>query len=185
MKRKHLRGAVAAVVLGICSLGAGTSGPAAVQSVGADTLHLTYPDGAHDAETLMVDPMTGELIVVTKKITGGTVGIYRAPAGLAAGSTTQLEKVDDLTYGTGLVNAVTGGDVAADGSAVVIRTYGFVRVYNRVKQNALWTAFRSTACNAPLPSELQGEAVTFAPDARSLVTVAEGTNQTLHISSLP
>ena len=105
-----------------------TTGPAVTEALGGvETLHLTYPDGPHDAETFMIDPSTGDLVVVTKLLTGGTVGVYRAAGPLAAGSTTQLTKVADLTYPSGLANAVTGGDVAADGSAVVIRTYGAVR----------------------------------------------------------
>jgi hypothetical protein len=162
------------------------TGPPASEALdGVETLHLTYPDGPHDAETFMVDPNTGDVIVITKLLFGGTVGVYRAAGPLAAGSTTQLTKVADLTYPTGLANAVTGGDVAADGSAVVIRTYGAVRVYNRPKGSTLWHAFDAAPCNAPLPSELQGEAVTFNPAATAIATVSEGANQTIHISSLP
>src|SRR3954454_5926868 len=32
---------------------------------------LTYPDGAHDAETLLVQPRTGRLLVVSKSVFGG------------------------------------------------------------------------------------------------------------------
>jgi hypothetical protein len=163
-----------------------TTGPAVSEALtGVETLHLTYPDGPHDAETFMIDPDTGDVIVITKLLTGGTVGVYRAAGPLAAGSTTQLTKVDQITYPSGLANAVTGGDVAANGTAVVIRTYGGVRVYNHSKGTPLWNAFHTPPCNAPLPSELQGEAVTFNPAATALVTVSEGANQTLHVSSLP
>ena len=163
-----------------------TTGPAVTTALsGVETLHLTYPDGPHDAETLLVDPATGDILVITKLLFGGTVGIYRAAAPLAAGSTTQLTKVDTLTYPSGLANAVTGGDVAADGTAIVIRTYGNVRVYNRTGGTTLWAALHTPPCTAPLPSEAQGEAVGFNPAATSLVTVSEGANPTLHISSLP
>jgi hypothetical protein len=163
-----------------------TSGAAVTQALsGVETLHLTYPDGPHDAEAFMIDPDTGDVIIITKLLSGGTVGVYRAAGPLAVGSTTQLTKVDDLTYPSGLANAVTGGDVAANGSAIVIRTYGGVRVYNRTKGVPLWNSFHDAPCNAPVPSEVQGEAVTFNAGATALVTVSEGANQTLHISSLP
>jgi hypothetical protein len=162
------------------------TGPAVTTALGGvDTLHLTYPDGPHDAETLMIDPVTGDVVIVTKLLGGGTVGVYRAPGPLAAGSTTRLTKVADLAYPSGLANAVTGGDVAADGSAVAIRTYGAVRVYNRAKDGTLWHAFDSPACSAPLPAELQGEAVGFNASATALVTVSEGAKPMLHTSSLP
>src|SRR3954451_5690674 len=54
-----------------------------VSSGGAPTapvarLSLTYPDGAHDAEALLVDPRTRELIVVTKNLIGRG-SVYVAP----------------------------------------------------------------------------------------------------------
>ena len=47
---------------------------------------LTYPDGPHDAETLLVHPRTGRVFVVSKSVFGGTV--YAAPRDLAAGGRT-------------------------------------------------------------------------------------------------
>jgi hypothetical protein len=162
------------------------TGPAASGALTAETLRLTYPDGPHDAETLIVDPIRGDLLVVSKRVTGGPQSVYRAPAGLAHQSTTQLEKVEDVpSAGTGAAYAITGGDVSATGDAVVLRTYGFVRVYPRVTGNALWTAFRSPGCNAAHHVESQGEAVGFDPAGTALVTVGEGTNQTIHISTVP
>src|SRR3954467_8420045 len=162
------------------------TGPAVTTTLsGVETLHLTYPDGPHDAETLLVDPATGDLLVITKLLLGGTVGVCRAAAPLAAGSTTQLTKVDTLTYPSGLANAVTGGDISADGQAIVIGTYGNVRVYNRAGGATLWGALHTPPCTAPLPSEGQGEAVSFNPAATSLVTVSEGANQSVHVSSVP
>ena len=150
-----------------------------------ETLHLTYPDGAHDAEALMIDPLFGDLVIVAKSLTGGPANVYQAPANLAAGSTTALTKVGQVALGTGLANAVTAADVTADGTAVAIRTYGNVMVFNRNTTSKLWTAFGGTACNAPVPIEVQGEAVGFRSDGKALVTVSEGANQTLHLSTVP
>ena len=61
---------------------------------------LSYPDGAHDAEALLIAP-DGTLIVVTKTI--GAAGVYEPAAGLRAGRTTALRKV-------GEVNLIDGGD---------------------------------------------------------------------------
>ena len=163
-----------------------STGPAASSTLtGVDTLHLTYPDGAHDAEALMVDPIFGDLVIIAKSLGGGTVNVYRAPANLAAGSTTAMTNVGQLVLGTGLVNAVTAADVTRDGSAIAVRTYGKVLVFNRNVTKSLWTAFTSTACNAPLPSEIQGEAVGFRDDGKALATVSEGAGQTLHLSTIP
>ncbi len=163
-----------------------STGPATSTTLtGVDTLHLTYPDGAHDAEALMVDPIFGDLVIVAKSLAGGTVNVYRAPADLTAGSTTALTNVGTLALGTGFLNAVTAADVTRDGAAVAVRTYGKVMVFNRNTTRNLWTAFAGTPCNAPLPAEVQGEAVGFRDDGKALATVSEGAGQTLHLSTVP
>ncbi len=48
-----------------------------------DVFHATYPDGAHDAETLLVTP-AGDLFIVTKGDTGA-VALYRFPQRAAPG----------------------------------------------------------------------------------------------------
>lgn len=50
-----------------------------------DVFHATYPDGAHDAETLLVTP-DGNLFIVTKGETG-PIGLYKFPKPLRAGAT--------------------------------------------------------------------------------------------------
>ena len=50
---------------------------------GVVAMALTYPDGPHDAETLLVDPATGDILVVTKAAAGS--GVYRAAAPHDAG----------------------------------------------------------------------------------------------------
>ena len=50
---------------------------AATEEVEPRAYTLVYPDGAHDAETLLAHPRTGQLFVVSKDIFGGTV--YAAP----------------------------------------------------------------------------------------------------------
>ena len=55
---------------------------AATRTVTPAVYDLVYPDGPHDAETLMTDPRTGRLYVVTKGIFGGT--LYAAPTRLSA-----------------------------------------------------------------------------------------------------
>ena len=163
-----------------------STGPATSTTLtGVDTLHLVYPDGAHDAEALMVDPIFGDLVIIAKSLAGGTVNVYRAPADVAAGSTTVLTNVGTLALGTGLLNAVTAADVTRDGTAVAVRTYGTVMVFNRNTTRKLWTAFAGAPCNAPLPAEVQGEAVGFRDDGKALATVSEGAGQTLHLSTVP
>ena len=64
-----------------------------------ETFHATYPDGAHDAEALLVAP-DGGLFIVTKGETDA-VGLYRFPRELRPGATHQLERVGKPRAGEG------------------------------------------------------------------------------------
>ncbi len=156
-----------------------TGGPPSTLTVNAERLTLTYPDGAHDAEALLVDPVRGDLVVLTKDWTmQGRAGVYRAPAGLAAGSTTVLQKMTTLKLPAGAL--VTAADISPDGSVVAVRTYGAVTLFPRPAGKALWAAFNQPSCGGPAVSEPQGESIGFATDGSSYTTVSEGVQPDLN-----
>ena len=153
---------------------------------GVATLTLTYPDGPHDAEALIVDPTTGELFVVTKDLVGGVAGVFRAPANLANGSTSGLTRVATVSLGAG--RGVTGADVTPNGDVVALRTYLSVVLFPRAAGQSLAQAFSQASCAGAAPpfgsstpaSEPQGEAIGFTRDGRGYVTVSEGVHPVLH-----
>ncbi len=153
-------------------------------TVRPDQLTFTYPDGPHDAETLLVDPRDGSLYVVTKEWgLRGSSGVYRAPAGLPAGSTTVLEHVGDVPLDAGTL--VTGGDISPDGSVIALRSYADVRLYRRDPGTSVADALGGTPCHGPGPVERQGEALGFSVDGGSYLTVSEGDRPVLHRTAPP
>jgi len=107
---------------------------------------LTYPDGPHDAEALLVDPSTGRLLVATKAL--GGAGLYRAPPQLVTedAGTNRLERVADVPP------LVTDGAFLPDGR-FVLRSYTTAYVYDRPGHQV---------ASAPLPRQPQGESVAAA-----------------------
>lgn len=160
------------------------SGSGAQALGGVEKLTFQYPDGPHDAEALIVDPRSGELYIIQKSLGGGAVGLYRAPANLAAGSTTVLTRVSTFTLPTGLANAVTAADITPDGNTIAVRTYGAVRLYSRTTFTVP-QALGIPPCAGPLPTEGQGESVALQPDGRAYSTVSEGASAQLHRFALP
>jgi hypothetical protein len=148
----------------------GGGGPRA--SAPAARLALRYPTGAQDAEALLVDPSSGALVVVTKSF-GGDAGVYVA-ARAAAGATTVLRRRGRLSLGFG--EAVTAGDVSADGRTIVLRTYDRAFVWTRRGREPLATALRRRPCTARehLLVEGQGEALALTRDGGAFYTVPEG-----------
>lgn len=143
---------------------------------GAPELHrLTYPDGPHDAEALLVDAR-GVPTIVTKEI--GAAGIYRPETAPTGGGPVPLVHVGDLVLpssdtaggpigGFGS-RAVTGGAVSADGLVVALRTYTDAWLFPVPDGGDIVDALRGTPVRVPLPDEPQGEAVAFTADGTLL-----------------
>jgi len=142
--------------------------PASGSTAPATRIELRYPDGPHDAETLLVDPRSGDIVVVTKEISGRS-GVYVAHSS----SSTTLRHAGQLDLGPG--GLATGGDVSADGRVIAIRTYGSVFAWRRARGASLARALRGRPCVSPTPlREGQGEALALTRDGRAFYTVPEG-----------
>ena len=148
---------------------------------GASLYRLSYPDGAHDAEALLVAP-DGTPYVVTKEVLGSS-GVYRPTGPLADGATVPMERVATVnvtltgTPGGPVGRAgqlmITGGAVASDGSALALRTYTDAYVWPLANSDVAG-AVAATPLRVALPESPQGEAISFSTDARSLVVASEG-----------
>ncbi|MGI8555480.1 MAG: hypothetical protein ACR2LT_03885, partial [Pyrinomonadaceae bacterium] len=62
----------------------------------SQAIEIQYPDKRHDAETLMVHPQTGDIYILTKRLTEPST-VYRLRAGYDLGKTSTLEKIIDFT----------------------------------------------------------------------------------------
>jgi len=142
-----------------------------------ETIRLTYPTPGHDAEALAVDPLTGDLFVVTKT-KDGRPELYRAPAErLGGGASIALELVATLELPIGA--EVTAADFSPDGNRFALRGYRHVWVWERTSEDMAET-LSAVPCAAASPDERQGEAMGFSADGRDLFTVSEGSGAIIH-----
>lgn len=137
-----------------------------------DHFRVSYPDGAHDAETLLVTPR-GEILIVTKGDTG-PVGVYRVPANAKAGGTVTLEQIvkPRSSQKPGADERVTDGDVSPSGAWVVLRTKRAL-VLHRADELLSGNWQESGRVSLQTLGEPQGEGIAFA-DERTLFLVGEG-----------
>lgn len=149
---------------------------------GVAALTLTYPDGAHDAEALMVDPRSGDIYIVIKHLAlGGPAAVYRAPGGLAAGSTTALVRAGEVKLPRiPFFGAATAGDISRNRKAIGIRTYGGVQLWHLGPKQSVIAALATKPCKGPIPFEAQGESLGFQPDDRGYFTAGEGLGVPIH-----
>lgn len=148
---------------------------------GVGALHrLTYPDGAHDAESVLVDP-SGQVFIVTKELFGPS-GVYTPASGqsiaeLAEPGPTPLTSVGTVATGDASTQGlnsvmVTGGAVSGDGSVLALRSYTDVYLY-RIGADGIGAALtQSEPLRIPTPDQPQGESVTFT-EAGDLVIGSE------------
>lgn len=148
------------------------TGEVTIPAADIQTITLTYPDGARDAEALLVDPVTRDLVIVHKRFGGASEVYSAAEADWSDGSAT-LERVGIVEVGDTPLDATTAGDVGYDGQVVALRTYASVLVVPRQADQSLAEALtENEACDAPAPIEVQGEAIAFTP--RGYLTISEG-----------
>jgi hypothetical protein len=129
----------------------------------SEVFHATYPDGPHDAETLLI-ASDGRLFVVTKGDTG-PVALYRFPPELRPGGSVRLERVGQPRAAgkPGQHDRITDGSVSPDGNWVVLRTGAALTFYRAAELFAgRWVEARRMELKALAGP--QGEGVAFGPD---------------------
>lgn len=123
------------------------------REVRATSYELSYGDGAQDAETLLTDPATGRLHVVTKGVFGR---VYAAPERLDPDAVNRLTPVDEV------LGIATDGAFFPDGKHVIIRNYTQAAVYT-------WPDLDRVAL-LDLPAQQQGEGVAVSADGAILLS---------------
>lgn len=145
--------------------------PGEARSVRAARMDVRYPSGATNAESLVVDPRSGELFILSKVKDGASV-LYALGPWTEGSVEARPVGAKAFPPGQGSVRT-TAGDVSPDGRWMAIRTYTQVHLFG-VGEGSLLDGLLSAGCDVPTPEEPQGEAVTFH-DGR-LILVSEGKN---------
>lgn len=133
---------------------------------GVETLRFRYPDGKRDAEALMVDPLTGDLYVISKREAQSRV--YVAPFPQLPDSLLTLTFAGALPF-----NMVTAADCSADGTEVLVKTYRRVRYWVRAPGESLAETLARRGRMVPYHGEPQGESVAWAHDGSGYYTLSE------------
>lgn len=147
-----------------------------------EEFRFKYPDEPHNAEALVVDPMSGDIFVVTKDHRNARV--YTCSANdLKEKATEQLKLVGTLD-----LRKVSGGAIARDGSRIILRREDQGWLWNRARGESIADALKRHPKKIAVRDQSQGpngEAVAFSPAGTSYFTVSEGKNQTICEFPLP
>ncbi len=128
---------------------------------------FAYPDGAHDAEALLVNG-NGRLFVVTKEAKGG---IYRAPKKPTAGGVNQLTRVGDAP------TLVTDGTFLPGGDRIALLSYNKVTVLDAKTYEQV--------AEADIPKQKQAESLAVSLDESTLLVGSEGKRSKVYAMPIP
>ena len=151
----------------------------------AEVWRFRYPDGAHDAEALLVEPTTHRAYIVTKTLSG-TSEVYAVPPSARGGQLQTLRRVASvrlpIIVGGPRELAITGGAIAPDGQRLVLRTYTDAYLWSLQRGDVIG-AFRARPKAIELPVQPQGEGITV--DGARIVIVSEGAGSAVHAVTVP
>ncbi|MFD2033484.1 hypothetical protein ACFSKL_01720 [Belliella marina] len=136
------------------------------QSIKPEKLTLTYPGGARDAETLMIDPIENTIYIISKRDSSNT--LYRAPIDAFKEKEYELEEVMQLPF-----TMAVGGDISADGSQIIVKNYLSVFYWERKTGESIAETLKNPPLKLPYKPEPQGEAIGFSPQGNSYFTLSE------------
>jgi len=141
----------------------------------ARSLSFSYPSAAHDAEALLVHPVTGDIYILTKSRSMPSV-VYRIKPEFDGQSQTAARvaevKVPAVPNGT-----ITGGDISPDGRKVVLCDY-FAGYELKLPDGA--ADFDEVWAQKPIRIDLGereiGEAVAYTQDGSAVIALSEKRN---------
>jgi hypothetical protein len=151
--------------------------------IDASVVEYAYADGPHDAESIFYDVASGGVAIITKAYVD-TPGLY-LPAVPDAGrfGPVVLERAGDVVLGAGQL--ATSADASSDGTAILVRSYSEVYVYERAAGESAADALGREPCSAPAATEQQGEAIAVMADDSGYVTISEGAGAPVWVATLP
>ena len=141
-----------------------------------DGYDLAWPDGPRDAEALLFDPSSNEIMLLTKE--PGTATLYALrDLSDGAGVMVELGELDLGLSGVEDAEQVTGADISPGGDRIYIRTSSHVVVFDRQAGASVAETLAGPGCLVSPPDEENGEAIAALDDG--FVTVGEGLNAPL------
>jgi hypothetical protein len=126
-----------------------------------------YPDGPHNAETLLVND-SGRLFIVTK---GWKAAIYEAPAKPDRQGVNELEKVGSAP------SNVTDGTFLPGGERIALLTYSSLEVIEATDFEVL--------ASVPIPDQPQAGSLALSLNGRSLLVGSKGKQSKVYSMAVP
>ena len=141
-------------------------GQSSLEITDYDTIVFQLPDEKKDCETLLIDPTSKDLYVISKR--EDPVWMYKVPYPQSTRDTIIAARLFSLPF-----TQIVAGDVSPDGSRVVLKNYEHIYYWRSDSPAALEKLLRKKPFEIPYEIEPQGEAIAWARDFSGFYTLSE------------
>jgi hypothetical protein len=140
----------------------------------AVAFRFRYPDGKHDAETLLVHPTTGDLYIITKVALAKPV-VYKASPPFDPDQVTTLKRLGEVKVPSIFGGVLTGGDISPDGKRVALCDYfqGY-ELLLPATASSFDDIWKQQMVGFDLGKRKQGESIAYRLDGKAVLATSEG-----------
>jgi len=131
-----------------------------------EKINLRFPNGPMDAETLIVDPISGDIFILSKRDKENT--LFRLPSEKFEEGEAVLEEIMKLP-----ITSCVGGDISQDGAQIIIKNYLDIYYWQRIGEEDIAKSLSRNPIRLPYSPEPQGEAIGFTPAGEAFYTISE------------
>ncbi len=139
-------------------------------------IRFRYPDGKRDAECLMIDPITKDMIIISKR--ENNVNIYLAAYPQSFTEIITLTKVGTLPFGQ-----VVAGDISPDGKEILLKNYEQIFYWKKKDNETTIDLLKKPFQNLSYTLEVQGEAIAWQANGTGFFTVSENPSNILRVAA--
>lgn len=130
-----------------------------------DTIAIQLSDRVRDTEAIMVDPLTKNFYILSKR--EEPIRLYEIAFPFAADTVPAVE-LTTLPF----KNIVAAG-ISPDGTEVLLKDYGHIYYWKRNKGESISTLLQTPAINLTYKPEPQGESIAWKLDGSGFYTLSE------------
>ena len=141
-----------------------------------DIISYQYENGRRDAETLMVDPWTKDIYIISKR--EENIQFYKLSYPQDLESRMIAELVGEKNFyldvdERDMMHWITAGDISYDGYDILIKSYIDIFYFSRYEGQSIMDAILKPNLVVEYTPEVQGEAVCWESNKHGYFTVSE------------
>lgn len=138
-----------------------------------DLIEFSYPDGNKDSEALLIDPLTKDIYLISKRDKKAHIYRLKYPQDLNTSTVAELMGEMQIGRSSGEASGITGGDISPNGKEILIKDYFNMYYYSIDGNESVSTALKKKVNKVNYDPEPQGEAVCWGADGSGYYVVSE------------